>query len=495
MFGLAPRTTHPDLSSRGRWQKGQGLWRRLRRQRILIVAAILGVAAGGARAEDWTHYAGQASRVAIARRAPGTLDFIAWSAEPQSDEEFIGAASPIVCADRVLVLARVFDGAGLHVENRLIVYLAADGTRLWDAAIAADRSDGWSSPVGDVRNGTVIVASDTEVRSLDIHTGDAVWQLELERPVVNASPAVSSDLERNGVPVNRAFVAEFGDAGRPGKLYGINVDPFDLANNQYLPGMVAWTAETSGLGGGSPAYADGRVFIATEAGDVMAFDALARGTVTAPLWTTHASNDGFFGGVAVRDGFVYAANYNFWGAQNNSRLFKISAADGQIIWETPCERTDSIPIVTSTGNVFLSGGIAGFESAVKIQAFRDLGTSGELLWDTHVGTGGALRVGGWTHQPLLSGSYLYAGEPPDPFGFFGLYRSLRILDTSRDPRDPLFIVSHHVGSGGTPAADADRLYSIGEDGLFAFSIGANSSSGPNGGSTPNTPDPEGGNGR
>jgi len=140
-----------------------------------------------------------------------------------------------------------------------------------------------------------------------------------------------------------------------------------------------------------------------------------------------------------------------------------------VVWVAPCERSASIPVVTDDGRIYLSAGLAGFGSAVKVQAFQDHGQSVALLWDTHADTGGELVVGGWTHQLVYARGYLYTGTPRDePDNYFLPYTDLYILDASTTPDDPCFIVAHCHGTGGSPAMADGTVYSIGEDGLLAF---------------------------
>jgi outer membrane protein assembly factor BamB len=225
------------------------------------------------------------------------------------------------------------------------------------------------------------------------------------------------------------------------------------------------------------AYADGRVYVGTSHGGVIrcyaALDGGVPGLGAVPEWETDtgvselAQYAGFYGGVTVHGGYVYAAAYQFYGTGNSSRMYKLAADDGRLIWEQPCERTDCIPVVAENGHIYLAAGIEGFGSAVKVQAFHDHGEHATQLWDTYVDTGGSLIVGGWTHQPLLSQGFLYCGTP-DESQFFAPYTDFYILDVSRTPTDAGFVVDHATGSGGSPAAMGQFLYSLGSGGLVTY---------------------------
>jgi outer membrane protein assembly factor BamB len=421
-------------------------------------------------AGEWTHYGGDTARTGIAARAARDLDTIRWSVMPGADEEYVWRSGPVVCGGRVFVNAR-FYVENVQAGNLIMAYDIADGTHLWSQPIEMDVYDSWSSPAVDARHQTVLVGSGYSVYALDVVTGAPAWATPLERPVVNASPVVTTDLFNNGTPANRVFITDYNGYGADPRLYAINVDLPAPPDNPYELGAIAWTENLPGASGNSPAYEDGVVYVASVGGVVKALNA---GTA-ALVWenevdfSEYPQYSGFYGGLTVRNGFVYAASYTFYGSGNNSGLFKFDATDGEIVWVTPCERTESTPIVTDDGRIYLSAGLAGYGSCIKIQAFQDNGDSAAELWDTHVDSSGDLIIGGWTHQPAYARGYLYAGAPPDEEPeFFLAYTDLYILDVSRTPSDPDFIVAQHAGAGGSPALAGGTVYSFGESSLFAF---------------------------
>jgi outer membrane protein assembly factor BamB len=437
---------------------------------VLPAAVVCLSAAAMLRADDWTHYGGDTARTGIATRAARDLDSVRWFATPGSDEEYVWRSAPVVHGGRVFVNARLY-ADNVQVGNLVTAYDITDGAHLWSQPIEMDVYDSWSSPAVDARHQTVLVASGYSVYALDTVTGTPQWVTPLEGPVVNASPVVTTDLLSNGTPANRVFITDYNGYGGDARLYAINVDPPALPDNPHQLGEIAWTATLPGASGNSPAYENGVVYVASVGGIIKALDA---GT-GALVWETEADFSeypqytGFYGGVTVRNGFVYAASYCFYGSGNNSGLFKLDAIDGDIVWVAPCERTESIPIVTDDGRIYLSAGLAGYGSCIKIQAFQDYGDTVTALWDTYVDTDGELIVGGWTYEPAYARGYLYAGAPPDgDFEFFLPYTDLYILDTLRAPGDSDFIVAHHGGAGGSPAIADGTVYSIGEAGLLVF---------------------------
>lgn len=435
------------------------------RHALWVVCAVVGLArpdAAPAQQADWSHLAGNAARTSIAAHAPPVLTRVRWVANLSPGEEFVYAATPVAAQGRVFAAARVFVDF-VHEANRLIAFRASDGQRIWSADTVADLLDSWSSPVIDVRNRTVAIAAAARLDAFHWGSGATAWSTSLPQAVVNASPLVTQDLVTGGAPSNRLVISTYSPFGTAA-LLAINVDPFDAAGNPYHPGELAWSVAVPQLSGATPAYADGIAVVVSRAGHMTAVH-VATGSI---VWTRPLGAFTFFGGAAIRDGHAYAASYNVSGGQNNSRLVKVRLSDGQLVWVTPSERTDSTPVVADDGRIYLAGGITGFGSAVKLQAFLDLGMSAAPLWDTWQATGGTLVLGGWTTQPLYAANRLLVGAPAGPGEPFGAYTDLFVLDVSRTPTDPHFVVSHHFGSGGSCAAERGAWFSIGAGGLFAF---------------------------
>jgi len=421
-------------------------------------------------ADPWPHYAGDTPRTGTALRATRDLSTVRWSVAPQTDEEYVWHSSPVAWGGRVFVNVRYYVN-NVQAGNRVIAYAVNDGQRLWATPIDSDELDSWSSPAIDVRNQTLLLGSGYHLFALDMATGEIAWQCQLERRVVNASPVVTCDLFAGETPANRAFITDYNGFGDDAQLYAVNVDPYDPQDNAYDPGEIVWTALLPGASGNTPAYQDGAVYVTSVGGVVKALDA-RDGLV---IWETdvdfagYPQYSGFYGGIAVRQGHAFAASYVYYGTGNNSGLFKFDVTDGRIVWVAPCERTESIPVVTGEGRIYLAAGLDGYGSAIKIQAFQDQGDTVTELWDTYVDTGGDLIVGGWTYQPAYSRGYLYAGTPYDEESqFFLPYTDLYILDTARAPSDPDFVVAHYSGTGGSSAIADGTVYSFGLEGLLAF---------------------------
>ncbi len=447
---------------------------KLRTPTISVFVVLSAVVPSPALAEDWLQYARDAARSSAAMNAPRDLSAKLWTCGVNGGGEpiaFEGPSSPVVFNGRVYANARVYSGA-THSQNKLVCIDTATGHLEFETPIARAVSNSWSSPAVDARHGTVLIGSGNTVHAIDAASGGVTWATPLLRNIVNASPAIADDLE-----FGRAFITDFDGAGTGGSLYCLNTSPYDAADNPYEPGEIVWIEPLGGTSGNSPAYVEGVVYVASvtstdspgypDVGQVYAFD------VNAPesqrrRWSI-GIGEGFFGGVTVADGFVYAASYDAFGGQNNSTLVKIRASDGELMWTIATERTNSIPIIDGD-RIYVSAGIPGFGSVPKVQAFADLGTSAVMLWDSFTDTSGALIVGGWTHQPVLSDGKLYCGTIPAGNAFFGAYADLYMLDLSRQPGDAGFVIDHRAGVGSSPAIAHGRLYSIGPAGLSAIAM-------------------------
>ena len=447
-------------------------------------AALVACAQAGG---PWAHVGGDAARggVRCGLVEPGGA---AWTLSQTAGGDaivFVGASPPIVMDGRVFARA--------HVSGEPVV-VAADartGAFAWMTP-TPDSSGGflesWASLAGDAANGLVLVGVGSALYALDAETGTVGWTTALQRSVVNAHPVVTDDLGA----ADRVFITDFDGFGFEGRLYCVNVDAFDAALNPHQPGDVVWSVAIGGTSGNTPAYADGVVYVASvgEAGfvpgELFAFDA----TADAPteLWrfslgVAGVGVEGFFGGVSVRDGAVYAATYDFFGGQDAGTLVKLDASDGSLVWSAACNRTSSMPIALDDGRVVVSGGLDGFGSLPSVQVFDDLGSSAVMLWDSAldswvddgdgiVEAGEYVRMGGWTHQPVAfdssAGMRLVVGAIAAGGQASGVQGELRVVDLGAQPGDAGFVVGDLVGGGGSAAVGYGFVYSVGAGGLTAF---------------------------
>ena len=459
------------------------------RSELTVIFIVSLIFAGACAAQHWTHFAGGPDRVCITATAPSTIASPMWILSEHAGQPvvFSGPSSAVVDDLRAYGLAEI------GTQRRFAGVDRVTGEIQWLAPLPTLSFSSWSTPALDTRNGAVLVACGPALTALDTDTGIQRWQASLERTTVNASPVVTSDLGR----ANRAFITDYDGFGSAGRLYCINVDPFEAFINPYQPGEIVWSTVLGATSGNTPAYLDGVVYVACIATDntgapmpglIRAFDATAIAE-PAPLWTfTNVKAEGFFGGVAVRrDGgevFLYAASFAFHGAYDSANLVKINAADGSLAWSIDSNRTSTTPIPLPDGRVLISTGLRGSGNAPTIQMFEDHGSSAVMHWSSahetwvdannngRLDPGEYLALGGWLHMPVVStagGRFtMYSGVIATAGGNYAPGGELYAIDLSRRPDEAGFILEHFTGAGSTPSLAGEQLFAFGPGGLHAF---------------------------
>ncbi len=442
-----------------------------------MIAALLAIAA--VAAPPWPMLGGDARHAGVAPPPAPTLAAPAWIASVDAE----GAA--IVFADRAGVVAsetRVVAVGRSDGADRVYAVDRTSGAVLWSAPVGAPVFDSWSTPAIDPVGRCVVVASGSSLTAHALLDGGPAWSTPLPRPIVNASPIVTTDLGAR----DRLFITDYDGFGDQGTLHCVNVDAFDAAANPHEPGAIVWSRPlAAATSGNTPAYADGWVYVADADGRIARYAATAS-TAPSPDWSTApAAGQGFFGGVTLTSAgdAVLAASYAFSGGQLAARLVKLDAATGAVLWTTPCNRTSAMPIALPDGRIVVSAGLDGFGSATSVQLFADLGPEATLLWASALATwdddgDGALEPGeydvrgGWTHHPIAvadaAGAKLVVGVPAAGGGLFGAYDRLSVVDLEVAPGDAGFVVSSTAGGGSTPAIAGASVYAVGLVGLHAY---------------------------
>ena len=403
-----------------------------------------------------------------------------------------------VVADDQRVYALGFDQGFAH---HLAAFDQDTGTLAWATPIPFALLDSWSMPAIDSNNDTIIVATGFSILALNRFTGDVLWTTNLDTPMVNASPCLTTDLPGS----NRIFITDYTfSSGATGSLICINVDP-NTPTNPYEPGQILWTAPLPGdCSGNTPAYNDGIVYVSTAddgsggPGHILAFDATST-TTPNPLWNTQNSQPlGFFSAVTYHDGHVYASSYNFNGLQRSANTIKLNATTGNLIWSVPTVRTDASPIILPNGNIIISGGLPTPQtppttfftgSLPAIELINDQGPTATVLWDTFEATHQDLNnngtwdpgepylsLGSWAHHPIAflvnRKNHLLVATmtPPTNLNPFTHASDLHTIDLTKHPTDPNFIISTQPNTGTTPALFGNRIFSTSATGLSALTL-------------------------
>lgn len=427
--------------------------------------------------DDWIQYGRVGSRESIAVDGPNIIDTatLAWDAntDPQDPDyyvEFEGSTGAVFYNSKVYAYARYYDEQGVDTNSQIIAYDANSGQILWAGIIEKAYLNSWSTPGINPKNNTVLIGSGYKVNAFDADSGTELWSTLLTRKIVNASVCVVFD-----TPHARAFITDYKPYSDPeGRLYCINLDPYDEEENPYQQGEIIWMEIIGRTSGNTPAYSNGVVYVATvtgtdnATGTIYAYDAML-GEPNRLWQSTSTEFEGFFGGVTVtKAGYLYAATYDYdtSGGENNSTLCKIDCNDGSIIWTIATERTNSTPVVAGD-KVYISGGVSGeYGSRPKVQAYQDNGTGTIKLWETLDDTNNP--IGGWTHQPVYANGKLYTAAIKGITDKFSPYTDFYILDVSYIPGDADFIIDHYQGCGNSPVVTCDSIYATGYDGLFKF---------------------------
>jgi outer membrane protein assembly factor BamB len=448
----------------------------------------------------WTHFGGNARHQSRAPAGTASPSLItpAWIGAGDGTATYI----PIPQTGLVVDFKRVYTLAGDPVQPGAAFAVAYDritGGFLWSTPVPPAILDSWSTPAIDIEHKQLIVVTGQTITALDENTGTLNWSTDIGAIVVNSSPIVTTDL---GVR-DRLFVTNYSfGGGSSAVLTCINVDPFDSNQNPFQPGEIIWQTQLNGQSAGNtPAYSAGTVFVATasspgsNAGQILAFDATTD-DAPSPTWTfTNTINAGFFSGVSIARGHVYASSFSFSGLQLNSNTVKVNKQTGQLVWSVPTNRTDATPIPLSNGDVVVSGGIAigafdflpFFGSLPSIEYIADAGSSATLLWDSALDTlddtnnngiwdfgESFLSIGGWTHQPIsfTTGStpMLLVGTlaETNPGVLFGHNTDIQLVDLTKAPTESGFLTEHYNGAGATPAIVGSWIYTSGAGGVYAF---------------------------
>lgn len=441
----------------------------------------------------WSHFAGSAKRTSV----------------PTTDRS-PSLAQPAWVNSAIMPIPQT----GLVVDERHLYALSRDatnasfavaldrgtGAQVWSAPIAPPVLDSWSTPALDPQQKTLIVTTGTTITALDTDSGTPRWTTTIDAVVVNASPVVTNDLGgRDRVLI---ITYSFG-GGQPARLVCINIDTHNADTNPHQPGDIVWSlplgADSSG---NTAAYQNGRVYLATasdgssQRGTVRCYDITSDTAPTSPVWSfTNTINAGFFGGVAIAKGHIYASSYSFTGLQTSANTVKLNKNTGALVWSVPTNRTDATPIVLPSGDVIVSSGVATgafdflpfFGSLPSIQYIHDHDATASLAWDSALETHDDLNsngvwdfgepflsIGGWTHQPIAliinSVPHLLVGTLPEtqPGVNIDHNTDLRLIDLSQSPTDPGFIADHATATGNTPAYASGWIYTGGADGIHAY---------------------------
>ena len=375
----------------------------------------------------------------------------------------VGQAVPVVANQRIFVVAY-----NLANGNDVVAFSEIDGHLLWWQPIPTvdDAYGSRTSPTVDLADNLVLMASGeggagspSTITAMNMTTGAISWQTSLSiYPIVNSSVCITNSL---------ALVADFVPGpSTSSRLWAVHV-------NGSNAGKIAWSlplAGSSGCEATAVCTESTTGLITTDNGGYLrqvSLSGVAGWVYTLPagagLPDTKQPYGSFWSGLTVDGGLAYAATFNFYAGENSGLLVCLNAATGQAVWTSSCERTDSLPVVTPA-LVILSGGEGAYGSPLKIQAFNK--TTGVLSW-TWSGHGG------WTMQPVAVGNVLYGGDLyPGDLTSNDPCVNFWAIDLTKSSTYPSFLLGQYTdngtGPGSSPSYANGNIYTIGDNGLYAF---------------------------
>ena len=329
---------------------------------------------------DWAQHHRDAAHSGVAADVVGAGQRLAWSY--RTEGSFL-TGSPAIVNGVVY--------AGTRDEN-------GEGNSAVHAVDQATRKQLWSYKVPSSVHGSIAVADGLvyvptlrgTLFAIDAATGQLKWQ---------------NDPEPAPAPYNQRTYGYYGVTVADGKvLYPYQTRHGEAKNGLLLAldaktGARVWASPMSGntMSDGTPAVADGRVYVGNQTADrVLAYD-LKTG---AKLWQSDASLGGW------QDGIPAAGNGKVFIGSNNGIIAR-DGATGATLWTYRSKSSSLINAGATPAAATLSGNTVymGFPSG-EVAALD--ATTGAVLWTKLLP--GVLDKGGVHTSPALSGDMLFVGS-------------------------------------------------------------------------------------
>ena len=241
------------------------------------------------------------------------------------------------------------------------------------AAVWSNRSgEGYSAPL--VANGVVYSTDFNVLRAFDAGTGSLIWSYSGISPGLELGYGVAV---ANGVLYDTDSVGDVG-ANDVGNLLAFNA----------ATGASLWTSPIGHvLADGSPAVANGIVFITTYSDTLDALDATTGALLWSVVLSSAPSNTFAFTGSspAVANGVVYVST-------NNGQLNAFNTTTGAALWSASTGATNGASQPVVANGVVYVGGNDG-----KLHAF-DAASGSQLFTADHTG------------QPVVANGVVYVGS-------------------------------------------------------------------------------------
>lgn len=288
-----------------------------------------------------------------------------------------GGRNAVSCGQNAEDQARLESPRSPHPRRtvgRLALMLAALSLLLAGCGSVAEAA-GWSAPIVLPDGSVLIQTKPGEVRAIDPSSGSERWHFPNSVKTENASKRVSKPVKGTfyAAPVldrDRVYLVSY-----DGHLVRLDRTRNDLAN--------PWTVELRESVVATPVLNGGRLFVATEAGEVLVVN-----TEDGAIVGRHRTSDGrVWGSPLIAADLLIVPNFDA------KKTHALRLADGQPAWIT--EATGgSIASVVSSGPNVLVGSLDGALYALDA-------ATGERRW--------TFSGDGWmAGAPLVAGDTIYA---------------------------------------------------------------------------------------
>jgi outer membrane protein assembly factor BamB len=387
---------------------------------ILLVVPAQTVWAGDG---DWPQFQNDAANTGSTNSSvPDTAQF-KWVSED------LGA---IPSSGVVVANGKVFVNCGTTLK----CLSASTGSLIWSESIGDSKVYGaWGSPA--YHNGRVFIATD-QIYCFSENGGSPIWAYDIPHDACDGSVTVVD-----------------------GYVIAGDWDGYQYFCINATSGELVWSYTVTGTAQGTPAIADGKVYLTSwgyVSGHVYCLN-LSNGE---KKWETAWLPGGDLpeydtcGSPCVADGKVFVTTYNF---QDDGELVALDAETGAFVWDDTAggrvrtiQRSDATPAYYD-GKIYVCGGCRGFSD---IQTYCFNADDGSPVWQTAPDDG----IGNWTCSVAVADGIGLVGKAGEQF--FD-YAGLDALDALNGTE-----IWHYDHGGSSPAIAGGCVYTVGEGKVWAF---------------------------
>ncbi|GAB6273285.1 MAG: hypothetical protein STSR0004_01480 [Peptococcaceae bacterium] len=388
---------------------------------LLLILSLVLIPGLAWAANDWPQFHNDPANTGYsASSAPATAD-LAWESE---NINATPGSSPVVANGKVFV----------YGNDRLTCLKEESGEKLWQTSLeAAQQWGAWQSPA--YANEKVFIGSGKYLYCLAEETGAELWKYKFptNRGPCNGSPKVAG---------GKVIIGDW-----DGGFY------YCLDENT---GNFKWKYAVTGNAQGTPAYADGKVYLtswsfsAAKNSYVYCLDAANGNLIWLQDGIDDSGNHSTCGSPTVAEGKVFVTTYNFYG---DGKVAALDATGGTILWQQTTNRTSATPAYAG-GKIYICGGCLGFAEPVTTSCFN-AGT-GELIWQKN-------DKGNWTCSVAVADGKVFVGKPD-----FTEFSDFDYIETYALKAEDGEKVWSYAAGGSSPAVANGRVYTLGGGKVYAF---------------------------